>query len=159
MKLDFDISAVEPSAPMDSAPLPAGIYTVEITNSEVRALKSGNGEGLSVEYTVIDPQPYAKRKVWSNLNIVHSSPKAETIGRQQLAALCQAAGIDRLQDTDELFGRILRIQTVVDEREGYKPRAEVKAWLPAGVKGPNTPAPAAPVPAARPAQPWARKAA
>ena len=57
----FDAQAVEPNAPRDDAPLPAGIYTAEITGAEVKDLKSGNGVGLSLEFTIIDPAPHARR--------------------------------------------------------------------------------------------------
>jgi len=155
----FDPSAVEPQAPMDDSPLPAGVYTAEITGAEVKPLKSGNGTGLSLEFTVIDPEQHAKRKVWQNLNIQHSNSQAEQIGQSQLSALCRVLNIGKLTDSDQLFGQVLRIRTKVRPAQGeYGPRAEVAAYEQAG----------APVPAQRPVapaanqpatSPWKRKAA
>ncbi|MFM6996939.1 MAG: DUF669 domain-containing protein [Limnohabitans sp.] len=160
----FNAREVEPQAPRDDQPLPAGLYSVEITNAEVKPLKSGNGTGLTVEFTVIDPAPHARRKVWSQLNIQHSSAQAEQIGQSQLSALCAAVGIEVLEDSDQLFQKILRIRTKVRPADGqYAARAEVSSFEPAG-SGPlptqsHAPAqqPAAGAPKATP--PWQKRAA
>lgn len=160
----FDSAAVEPQAPRDGEPLPAGLYTVEITDADVKPLKSGNGTGLSLEFTVIDPANHARRKVWQSLNIQHSNAQAEQIGQSQLSALCRVVGIGVLQDSDELFQKILRIRTKVRPAEGsYGPRAEVTGYEPAGAPLPAANAPAAgnaPASAAATATPpWKKRAA
>lgn len=156
----FNSEAVEPQQPMSSEPLPAGAYTVEITNAEVKDLKSGNGTGLTVEYTVIDPQQFARRKVWQNLNIRHTNPQAEQIAQSQLSALCRAVGIGVLTDSDQLFQRIVRINVKVRPGDGqYGPRNEVTGYESAGTATPTAAKPAAAAPAANKAAPWAKKAA
>ena len=157
----FNAQAVEPQAPRDNEPLPAGLYSVEITNAEVKALKSGNGMGLSLEFTVIDPAPYARRKVWEQLNIAHNNPQAEQIGQAQLSALCRAVGIAQLDDSDQLFQKILRIRTKVRPAQGtYAAKAEVASFEPAGAALPTAPSPQpGATAAAKAAPPWARKAA
>lgn len=158
----FDANAVEPSAPRENTPLPAGLYTVEITNADVKPLKSGNGTGLSLEFTVIDPAPHAKRKVWQQLNIKHNNAQAEQIGQAELSALCRVLGIGVLEDSDVLFQKILRIRTKVREAQGqYAARAEVAGYEPAGAPLPAANAPsAAPAPAAGAATPpWKKRAA
>jgi hypothetical protein len=145
---------------MDDSPLPAGVYTAEITGADVKPLKSGNGTGLSLEFTIIDPEQHARRKVWQNLNIQHSSAQAEQIGQSQLSTLCRVLNIGKLTDSDELFGQVLRIRTKVRAAQGdYGPRAEVAAYEKAGApSAPTFQAPAAaPAPAAT--SPWKRKAA
>lgn len=157
----FDSNAVEPSAPRDNTPLPAGLYTVEITGADVKPLKSGKGTGLSLEFTVIDPQAHAKRKVWQNLNIKHDNAQAEQIAQAELSALCRVVGIPVLEDSDQLFQRVLRIRTKVREAEGsYGPRAEVTGYEPAGAPLPAANAPAqAPAAAPAAARPWQKRAA
>lgn len=155
----FDANAVEPSAPRDNTPLPAGLYTVEITGADVKPLKSGNGTGLSLEFTVIDPAPHAKRKVWQNLNIQHSNSQAEQIAQAELSALCRVVGIPVLEDSDQLFQKILRIRTKVREAQGdYPARAEVAGYEASGgaSQAANAPAPTAAPSAARP---WQKRAA
>jgi hypothetical protein len=156
----FDSSTVEPSAPRDDAPLPAGLYTVEITNAEVKDLASGNGTGLKLEFTVIDPEQHARRKVWQNLNIKHTNDQAQQISQAQLSALCRAIGINGvLDDTDDLFQRMVRVRTKVRAAQGnYGPQAEVIGYEPAGAGAPPVQRQAAPASTGA-AAPWKRKAA
>lgn len=161
----FNAANVEPQAPRDNEPLPAGLYTVEITNADVKPLKSGNGTGLEIECTVIDPAPFARRKVWSTLNIQHANQQAEQIGQAQLSALCRSVGITQLDDSDQLFQRVVRIRTKIRAAQGnYAAKAEISGFEPAGAVLPaHTPAAAPQRPAAQAtptaAPPWARKTA
>lgn len=147
----FNAADIEPAAPMDT--LPAGTYVVEITAADVKPLKSGNGTGLQVEFTVIDG-PYSKRRIWSNYNLQHSSPDAERIGRSQLAALCNAAGVGELDDASDLAARTLQIKTKVKRQDGFADKAEVVAYEPAAGAPAPAAKPAAATPANKPAMPW-----
>src|SRR5690606_17269217 len=125
----FDATAVEPQANFNNEPLPAGVYDVEITKSDVRDLKSGNGTGLHIEYTVIGPEQHARRKIFQNLNIRHTNAQAEQIGQSQLSALCRAVGINHLKDSDELFQRVLRVSVKVRPAQGqYGPSNDVTGY-------------------------------
>lgn len=168
----FNSTAVEPQQARSGDLLPAGTYTVEITNAEVKELKSGNGTGLALEFTVIDPEQFARRKVWQNLNLVHTNEQAQQIGQAQLSALCRAVGIEVLEDSDQLFQSVLKIRTKVTPAKGdYPARADVADYMAAGAPMPAAPAPAraaAPAPnayaaakggAGPAAAPWARKSA
>lgn len=163
LRPDFDANAAADNARQyDDTPLPAGLYTVEITGAEIKELKSGNGTGLSLEFTVIDPEQHARRKVWQNLNLRHTNATAQEIGERDLALLCRAIGIGIPADSDELHGRILRIRTKVRAAQGdYPARAEVAGYDSAGVQAPPAPAPkpAAPASHAGSTPPWKRKAA
>jgi hypothetical protein len=159
----FDSNAVKPDEGRDYAPMPAGAYTVEISNAEVKDLASGNGTGLKLEFTVIDPEQFARRKVWANLNIKHSNTQAEEIGQAQLSALCHAVGIPVLKDSDQLFQKILRVRLKVKPAQGtYSAGNEVTAYESMGAQQPgpsvSRPAANAPVPAAAGAKkaPWAK---
>jgi hypothetical protein len=155
----FRDTAVE--APADQQfsndPVPAGIYTVEITNVDVADLSTGKGVGLKLEFTVIDPTPFSRRKVWSLLCVQHQNESAQRIAQEQLAALLVATGVTS-DEADDLFGKILRIRTKVREgNDKYGPKAEVAAYMSAGTAAPVTRQ--APPPAAAPAaaaRPWAR---
>lgn len=146
----FDAAAVEPAQSRDYSAMPAGPYDAEITNAEVKTTKAGTGQYLEVEYSVISPEPYAKRKVWSRINLVNSNEDAERIGRSELAALCNAVSMPRLNDSDQLLGKILRIRLKVDRRDPANPRNDVTGWESHAGQLPPTPAarPAANAPAA-----------
>lgn len=158
----FDSTAVAPDAGRDFEPMPAGAYTVEITGAEVKDLASGNGTGLKLELTVIDPEQFARRKVWANLNIRHTNTQAEQIGQAQLSSLCHAVSIGKLTDTDQLFQKILRVRLKVKPAQGqYAAGNEVTAYESCGAPPPasaarpaaNTTAPAA---GAAKKAPWQR---
>jgi hypothetical protein len=156
-ELNFNASEAPARTPRVSTPLPAGIYTAEITSADVKPLKSGRGTGLSLEYTIIDPEEHANRKVWQHINVKHDSAQAEEIGLGELKELCDAIGIAILKESDELFGKIVRIQTKVRASQGdYSARAEVNGYMAAGAPAPKS-APAAPAAAAP--KPWQRSAA
>lgn len=158
-QLNFDTSTAPDRAPRDDSPLPAGTYTAEITGSDVKPLKSGRGTGLALEFTIIDPEAHANRKVWQSLNIKHDSVQAEEIGLGQLKELCEALGIAKLVDSDDLFGKIVSIRTKVRPGQGdYGPRAEVSGYAAAGVKAPPPAAAAAPARPAAAAKPWQKAA-
>jgi hypothetical protein len=159
----FDANSVQPDEGRDFAPMPAGAYTVEVTNAEVKDLSSGNGTGLKLELTVIDPEQYAKRKVWANLNIKHTNTQAESIGQAQLSSLCRAVGEPTLKDTSQLFQKILRVRLKIKPASGQYPAGnDVTAFESCGAAQPSPsasrPAANAPAPAAAPAKkaPWAK---
>lgn len=155
----FDSSAVEPSEARDGTPLPAGTYTVEITGAELKELTKKNGQGLNLEFTVIDPQAHARRKVWALLCIVHENEQTQSIAQAQLSAICRAANIPVLQDTDELFGKILSVRTKIRPAQGeYAAKAEITGYEAVGVAAAR-PAPPPPPAAGGGAAPWKRKAA
>jgi Protein of unknown function (DUF669) len=156
-ELNFNATTAPARQPRVSTPLPAGTYTAEITSADVKPLKSGRGTGLSLEFTVIDPEEHANRKVWQHINVKHESAQAEEIGLGELKELCDSIGIEVLKESDELFGKIVRIQTKVRAAQGdYPARTEVNGYMPAGVAVPK---PAAPAPAAAVARPWQKSAA
>ena len=98
----FDSSEVEPSGSFE--PLPAGEYIVMITNSEVKQTKAGNGEYLSLTFTVQQPEEHQNRLVWGNLNLVNPNPKTVEYARRDLSAICHAVGVLNPEDSSELHG-------------------------------------------------------
>ena len=154
----FDSSTVEPQQAFDT--LPPGVYTVEIAETEVADTKSGEGKILKIVHTVTEPAQFAGRKLFKRINIAHTNIQAEQIGRAELSALCRAAGIAVLTDSDELIGRRVKAKVVVrPATDKYAEQNEVKAYESAGGSAP--PVNAKPV-AAAPAKsgpPWTKKAA
>jgi uncharacterized protein DUF669 len=159
----FDATAVEPQEARTNEPLPAGAYDVEITGSEVKDAKSGNGTGLKLEYTVLGPT-HARRKIFQYINLRHTSAQAEQIGQSQLSALCRALGIPKLTDSDQLFQRTLRVTVKVrPSRDGFDASNDVTAYEALGTAPPpasrQAPAPTAAAKPAGGSLPWQKKAA
>lgn len=167
----FDATTVAPQESL--APIPAGIYTANIVDSDVAQLKSGNGTALQLTFVVLDG-PCVNRKVWTQLNIRHTNADAERIAQSQLSAICHAVGVPRISDSVQLHGKPMRIRVTIrkDDTGQYGDKNEIKGYeaLPRGpaaqVFAAPHPAPqppmaaAVPVTAPPPAQsaPWARGA-
>jgi len=160
--IQFDASKVAPQE--RPAPIPAGVYNAQIVESEVKPLASGNGEAVVLTWTVLDG-PCVNRKVFHRINYRHTNPQAEQIGQSQLSAVCHAAGVIQLQDTQQLHAKPCRIRVKIrkDSSGQYDDQNEVSGVEPAGTAQPGVPvAPARPAaPAAAPAAatpPWQRRA-
>lgn len=151
--------------------LPLGWYTAQISESSVVSLKSGNGQAIKLTFDILS-EGYRGRKVWAQLNVRHTNPKAETIAQQQLRELCEAIGLARFTDTVELHNKPVQIKIKVrkDDTGQYEDQNEVTGYKPANgaAVAPSVPrAPAAPAaapanaPVAGPATtpPWQKRAA
>lgn len=126
-QLSFNAQNVAPQ--QSAAPIPAGVYLAHVIDSDVRPLKSGNGTGLSLTFEVLQG-PYARRKVFASLNVKHSNPEAERIGQSQLSAVCHAAGVIQVADTQQLHMRpvMIRVKIRKDESGQYEDRNEVNGY-------------------------------
>lgn len=155
----FDAAAVEPSAGFSTDTLPPGVYTLEIVDADVAPTKKGNGQLLKISFSVIDPEPYARRRVWENLCISHENPETERIAQAKLSALCRAVGVATLEDTDNLIGLIVRGRIKIKPASGgYSESNEVVAYESAAAAT-RPAAPQAPAAPAGKAKPWSRAAA
>lgn len=156
----FNAALVEPQESRDYSPLAPGVYVAEITNAEIKELKSGNGTGLSLEFTIVTPEQFANRKVWQNLNIRHSNEQAEQIAQAQLSALCRAVGIDILKDSDELIQRMVQVRLKIRQaKDGYAASNDVTGYEAVGaspVKQPEAAPKRQAAPASKAPLPWKR---
>lgn len=160
----FDATQVAPRE--DLSPIPVGEYVVQITDSDVKPTKSGNGHRLELTFEVMDGE-YKGRKVFEGLNLDNPNPKAVEIAQRDLSAICHAVGKLQVSDSQELHYKPLVIRVDIEERDGYSPRNVVKAYKAVAGGGGNAPATGAATaaPAATSASPssaappWAQKAA
>jgi hypothetical protein len=136
------------SADSSRDPVPAGTYTARITESVFRPLKSGNGHAVALTYEIADG-PHARRRVWSQLNVLHTNPEAQRIAQSDLRKLCDACGGLTLTESNvgALVGKILRIKIKVRTDPQYGDRNDVAGYeaLPHGTfPNQSTPAEAQP---------------
>lgn len=125
--LDTPFVADPNAGQSDYAPLPAGWYTVRITEADIKETKAGTGNYIKVRYDVLDGT-HAGRVVFGNLNLRNPNPKAEEIGRQQLSRLMLAMGLTQVTDTDQLIGGELSIKLAIQKSEQYGDSNDVKDW-------------------------------
>jgi len=141
-ELNFNAYEVEPAS--EFTPLPNGQYVAVISESEVKAAKTGNGRYLGLTFVIIEGE-YANRKVWTRLNIVNKNPDAQRIANGHLSSICRAVGVMRPGDSSELHNLPLKITVACKPRgDGNGLTNDVTHFGP--VDGATTPA-APPVPA------------
>ena len=159
----FNFNAANVAPQQSFAPIPAGSYVAQITESEIKPTKNGTGQMMNLTFEVLDGQ-YKNRKVFGRINVVNQSAEAERIGQSQLSALCHATGVMQLQDTVQLHNKPIKIKVKVrvDESGKYDDQNEVTGFesiaggqIPAASQQAQS-APAAP---SASAAPWARRAA
>jgi len=165
----FDVNELPRSTINNFDPLPAGWYTTNITQAEIKSTSDGTGQYIKLRYDITGPS-HQGRVVFGNLNIKNKTPKAEEIGRQQLGEVMRAVGLARVTDTDQLIGGCLSIKLDIrpqrtDPTSGktYEASNDVKGFR--SVNG--SAAPMASVPFNSPARapdsfgqtapPWAKK--
>lgn len=127
-QLGFNAGDYDPTD--DFEPLPAGEYLTMITGATLENTKTG-GRMVKLTYTIMEGQ-HESRKLWSQHNIVNSSPKAEEIGRKELSRIAHAIGRPQINDTEQLLNQVVRIRIVIKNDPGYGPKNEIKKWINVG---------------------------
>ncbi len=93
--------------------LPEGWYDGQITSSEMKTTKAGNGEFLELEITLIGTM--AGRKVWDRLNLVNPNADAVKISQETLKSICDSVGHPgNVQDSQELHMKPLQFRVKHD---------------------------------------------
>ena len=140
-QLNFDASKVDPALPYEA--VPSDRYLVEITKSELKPTKAGDGSYLEFEYSILDGE-YRGRKLWDRLCLNHPSAKTVEIARANLSAICHAVGILKPHDSTELHHIPLTITVKVKRDEGTGTMFnEVKGYAIRESHVPRTPPPSA----------------
>ena len=119
------------SADSSLDPVPAGVYTVQVTDTDLKTTKSGNGKYIWLELTVVKNAEYNERKIWTNINVSNPSQKAVDIGRAQLGDILEITGITSFSDTDMLKGKLLGVKVKVSDGTPERPNKQndVTAFL------------------------------
>ncbi len=141
--INFDAKNTKPATGIGAVPKGAYICAAEAT--QMKRTKKGDGEYLEITYVITEGE-YAGRKLWARLNLSNPNAQAVEIAEGQLAAICNAVGIELLTDTDDLIDRpiLLRVSNKTDT-EG-KERNEITDFRPvptAPTRAPEAPRPTA----------------
>lgn len=113
--LNFDATQVDPIEAMEA--IPAGWYNAMIDESEIKPTKNGEGSYLQIRFTILDGQ-YAKRKVYTCLNINNKNASAQEIAYRQLSAIAHAIGDLQIQDSQQLHGKPMKIRVTFQAATG-----------------------------------------
>lgn len=158
-KLNFDANAFDGvEAPQENTLLPAGEYTMQIVQSDLRPTKAGTGQYLWLEFDVVSGPCAPGRKFWDRLNIFNPNDQAKKIGLSQLLAISKAVGFAfPPPDSQELHFKPVKV--VIKHKENKQGALETRPSYYGLTETPRA-APAAAAPAAAPAgaapKPWER---
>lgn len=92
----------KPSQAQDANVLPAGNYLCKVVKAVMKETNAKDGQYLSTQIKVQDGK-YKNRVLFQNFSLVNKNPEAVRIAESQLKGLCEALGIDELEDTDQLI--------------------------------------------------------
>ncbi|NYT81406.1 DUF669 domain-containing protein [Alcaligenaceae bacterium] len=123
--LGFNAAQVAPATTF--TPLPAGTYTVQIEETDVKDTKNNTGKYLEAKFSVLEGE-FINRKVYGRITIQNQNQKATEIGQAQLSAICHAVGVLNLQDTTQLHGRPLRIRVSVRKDDTHGDSNDIKGY-------------------------------
>ena len=84
-------------------PLADGTYTMTIIDSERRTPRSGDGEYIQLALRVMSGH-FEGRVIFHRLHVVTANATTRRIAEAELASICRAAGINKLNDTTQLHG-------------------------------------------------------
>ena len=154
VQFQFDATQVRPLA--EYTVLPEGQYLVEITQSQNKQTKAGDGSYLEFEYTVIDGDHKGSHH-WDRLCLEHPSPKAVSRAFAALSAICHAVGVLKFENTFELHHIPFQITVRNRTDETGRVSAEVAGYAQRPVIQSQFTAPSPESSAARSSSPWSAR--
>lgn len=109
-------------------PIPEAWYLLEITKSEMKKTNAGTGSYLTCQLRVLEGE-YKGRYIFNLMNLDNPNPTAVEIAQKELASICEACGLDEIEDSTELHGIPMACRVVIKEGSGgYPPKNEIKAY-------------------------------
>ena len=123
--INFDATQVPPDERLE--PIPAGIYNVQIVDSEMKPTGGGAGQMLVLQLAVLDG-PHAGRRIFDNLNLENANPTTVEISYKRLSSYSHATNVLKVSDSQQLHGIPFsaRIGVKVDKTGTYDPQNDVK---------------------------------
>lgn len=152
-QFQFDASEVAPQSSKSYEPLPRGMYQGIVIESSIKPTKAGTGEYIELVIQVTDGV-HSGRRLWERLNVSNPNKTAEDIARAQLASLCQAVGVTKLSNTEQLHDIPFALEVDVDRKDPTRNR--IMGYGSVQLSAQTRPA-AAPAAAAGGAKPWAKR--
>ena len=118
--------------------MPSIWYLGHIKKSEIKKTKAGTGLRLNMQVVVEsseadkykdDDCEHKGRIVFIGLNIENPSTQAVEIAQRELASICDACGIDELEDSDELHDITFGFKLGIEKgNDGYEDKNVIKKY-------------------------------
>lgn len=122
--MKIDLSGVETT----SAPIPEGVYKIDIVDAEIRETKNGLGTAVNLQMQVHLPDGTPRTHYDFILFRHESSDIAQRIGQERLRSLSDALGLDASDfDPSATVGKSCRVKLKISTKE--PDRNEVRGYL------------------------------
>lgn len=119
-QLNFKASAITIEERNTSfGPLPAGDYEMMIVKSETKPTKAGTGHYLECEMHVL-AGAHSGRRHWERFNLDNPNAQAVKIAQESLARLCNAIGVDEVNDSEDLHDRPFVAEIGIDKKDDQR---------------------------------------
>lgn len=115
----------------------AGDYLVEITKSEMKDTKDGNGKYLMLGFKCLEGKQKGQM-IFTNINLINPNEIAVQIARKELKKICTAVGKTSIEDSDELHAIPLKISIVIRSDGDPYPGNDIKKYTAVGKAGGGT---------------------
>lgn len=129
-KLGFELDAEEEVEVEEFGPIPEGEYELKVADAEVVDAKSGAGQNLKVELSVIGPERVGA-KIWEYFCIKHQKPEVEKRAKGRLIQLYKACGFNGVSDdAADIIGEVFTAVVAIQEGTGgYKDSNRIHEYL------------------------------
>jgi hypothetical protein len=95
------------------APVPKGIYSIIIVESELTPNKNGTGTNLTLKL-IIQEGKAKGRTLFDTLCVVHKNEIAQRIAQTRMKQICTALGIGQVNDTSQFHDKPLSVSIDVE---------------------------------------------
>lgn len=111
----MDLSNYEISSASNEEAIKPGRYTLEYVSDEMVEGGTNGWKALKVTFRVKAEGSYF---VTTTFALEHNNPKVVQIGLEKLAKLARACGLENLKNSDELVGKLVSAEVVLNDN-GY----------------------------------------
>ena len=111
----MDLSNYQISSVSNEEAIKPGRYTLEYISDEMVEGGTNGWKALKVTFRVKAEGSYF---VTTTFALEHNNPKVVEIGLEKLAKLARACGLDNLKNSDELVGKLVSAEVVLNDN-GY----------------------------------------
>jgi hypothetical protein len=120
---------VDDAPPPDDkfTPIPLAWYAAEVTASEVKRTKAGDGAYFNLQWKILGPS-HANRIIFDTVMVEHPNPQVVEIGQRSLASMLTAMGRRQMEYTTDLHAQPCEIKVGIESKPGYEDKNVVKAY-------------------------------
>jgi hypothetical protein len=111
----MDLSNYQISSASNEEAIKPGRYTLEYVSDEMVEGGTNGWKALKATFRVKAEGSYF---VTTTFALEHNNPKVVEIGLEKLAKLARACGLDNLKNSDELVGKLVSAEVVLNDN-GY----------------------------------------